>query len=265
MGHLKTAPPHPSQCAHWDSPPLLAPFGRHFPLTGGISLPPGEGILTPNPPAQNRRPVINVICNSTHVTIPDINITWESNPTHGPARCQYYVPICSGTGSVTPAFCAAINSICNFQSRSRRNLHFSPAAPSEITWTARLGGRALQSVSQRAGGHMGPPLRLKRTALITGSAPLIRLAFGQPPFPNWRAGEDTRPYADAGPVPDRPAGAHGAPLQRKTAPGCWFGKLRRRSGTAIAVIFRLLRPPVGPDGMAPKHTWSCAPEGLCPL
>ena len=88
-----------------------------------------------------------------------------------------------------------------------------------------------------------------------------------------RAGEDTRPYVDAGtvlfssqgPVRDRPAGAHCAPLQRKTAPGRWFGKLRRRSGTAIAVIFRLLRPPVGPDGMAPKHAWSCAPEGLCPL
>ena len=140
---------------------------------------------------------------------------------------------------------------------------------------ARPGGRALQSISQRVGGHMGPPLRFRRTALITGSASLIRslrdhlLLKGKA----WRAGEDTRPYADAGtvpfssqgPVPDRPAGAHCAPLQRKTAPGRWFGKLRRRSGTAIAVIFRLLRPPVGPDGMAPKHTWSCAPEGLCPL
>ena len=210
MGHLKTAPPHPSQCAHWDSLPLLAPFGRHFPLTGGISLPPGEGILTPNPPAQNRRPVINVICNSTHVTIPDINITWESNPTHGPARCQYYVPICSGTGSVTPAFCAAKKSIFNFQPQSRAAPCISPAAPSEIKWTARPGGRAPQrgskasgaagrapalqrTIPQRAGGHMGPPLRLKRTALIAGSAPLIRLAFGQPPFPNWRAA-DSRPY-----------------------------------------------------------------------
>ena len=147
-------------------------------------LPPGEGILTPNPPAQNRRPVINVICNSTHVTIPDINITWESNPTHGPARCQYYVPICSGTGSVTPAFCAAKKSIFNFQTQSRAAPRISPAAPSEIKWTARPGGRAIQSISQRVGGHMGPSLRLKRTTLITGSAPLIRLAFG-PPFPFW--------------------------------------------------------------------------------
>ena len=130
IGHLETAPSHPPQCAHWGSLPLLAPFGRHFPLTGGISLPPGEGILTPNPPAQNRRPVINVICNRTHVTIPDINITWELNPTHGPARCQYYVPICSGTGSVTPAFCAAKKSIFNFQTQSRAAPRISPAAPS---------------------------------------------------------------------------------------------------------------------------------------
>ena len=207
IGHLETAPPHPPQCAHWGSLPLLAPFGRHFPPTGGISLPPGEGILTPNPPAQNRRPVINVICNSTHVTIPYINITWELNPTHGPARCQYYVPICSGTGSVTPAFCAAINSICNFQSQNWTAPRFSPATTSGMTWTRvreaalyrKPPGRrgrapALQrTIPQRAGGHMGPPLRFRRTALITGSVPLIRLAFGQPPFPNWRAA-DSRPY-----------------------------------------------------------------------
>ena len=31
--------PHPPQCARWGSLPLLAPFGRHFPLTGGIGLP----------------------------------------------------------------------------------------------------------------------------------------------------------------------------------------------------------------------------------
>ena len=73
--------------------------------------------------------------------------------------------------------------------------------------------RPTENYPSKSGGHMGPPLRLKRTTLITGSAPLIRPAFGQPPFPNWRAGEDTRPYADAGtvlfssqgPVPDRPA------------------------------------------------------------
>ena len=129
------------------SVPNPFPFPSSAPVCALGHLPPGEGILTPNPPAQNRRPVINVICNSTHVTIPDINITWESNPTHGPARCQYYVPICSGTGSVTPAFCAAKKSIFNFQPQSRAAPCISPAAPSEIKWTARPGGRALQSVS----------------------------------------------------------------------------------------------------------------------
>ena len=35
------------------------------------------------------------------------NNTQESNPAHGPARYHNCVPICSGTGSLTPAFCAA--------------------------------------------------------------------------------------------------------------------------------------------------------------
>ena len=34
----------------------------------------------------------------------------------------------------------------------------------------------------------------------------------------------------------------------------WLGKARRRSGTASVPIFLLLRPPVGPDGTAPKHS-----------
>ncbi len=218
----------------------------------------GEGILTPNPPAQNRRPVINVICNSTHVTIPDINITWESNPTHGPARCQYYVPICSGTGSVTPAFCAAKKSIFNFQPQSRAAPCISPAAPSEIKWTARPGGRALQrgskasgaagrapalqkTIPQRAGGHMGPSLRFRRTALITGSASLIRplrdhlLLKGKA----WRAA-DSRPYrrmATYGgrvrtPAPTRMQGRSRSPPRGRSQtgpPGFAPGALARQS------------------------------------
>ena len=272
MGHLKTAPPHPSQCAHWDSPPLLAPFGRHFPLTGGISLPPGEGILTPNPPAQNRRPVINVICNSTHVTIPDINITWESNPTHG---------------SVTPAFCAAKKSIFNFQPQSRAAPCISPAAPSEIKWTARPGGRAPQRGSKASGAAGASPRPTEnypsKSGRPHGAAPtglICLVLLGTFQRKGLRAAKD-RPYREGKilwggrvrtPAPTRMQGRSRSPPRgrsqtglRKTAPGRWFGKLRRRSGTAIAVIFRLLRPPVGPDGMAPKHTWSCAPEGLCPL
>ena len=57
----------------------------------------------------------------------------------------------------------------------------------------------------------------------------------------------------------------GSPLRRK--PDCkrWLGKARRRSGTAPVPIFLLLRPPVGPGGTAPKHSWFCAPEGFCQL
>ena len=43
--------------------------------------------------------------------------------------------------------------------------------------------------------------------------------------------------------------------------GRWFGSGRRRNKTAPVPIFFPLRPPVGPDGMAPKHSWYCAPEG----
>ena len=61
--------------------------------------------------------------------------------------------------------------------------------------------------------------------------------------------------------PRRPAGAHCAPLRRKTGWERWFGSGRRRNKTAPVPIFFPLRPPVGPDGMAPKHSWYCAPEG----
>ena len=56
---------------------------------------------------------------------------------------------------------------------------------------------------------------------------------------------------------DRKGRPYGGNRPRKR----WFGKLRRRNGTALIPIFFPLRPPVGPDGMAPKHSWYCAPEG----
>ena len=137
--------------------------------------------------------------------------------------------------------------------------------------------------SLRGGGGEPPPYRelsLKERAATWGRPygphlprfarhlPKERLAGGQrPPLQRrknslGRAGEDTRPYPDAGtvpfssqgPGPDRPAGAHCAPLQRKTDLGRWFGDGRRRSGTAPALIFFPLRPPVGPDGTALKHS-----------
>ena len=137
--------------------------------------------------------------------------------------------------------------------------------------------------SLRGGGGEPPPYRelsLKERAATWGRPygphlprfarhlPKERLAGGQrPPLQRrknslGRAGEDTRPYPDAGtvpfssqgPVPDRPAGAHCAPLRGKPNTGCWFGDGRRRSGTAPALIFFPLRPPVGPDGTALKHS-----------
>ena len=59
-----------------------------------------------------------------------------------------------------------------------------------------------------------PPLRFKRTVLITGGVSLIRLAFGQPPTPfglplkgKARAGEDTRPYGTYKRLPGNAVGA----------------------------------------------------------
>ena len=57
----------------------------------------------------------------------------------------------------------------------------------------------------------------------------------------------------------------GPPLRREAGRERWLGKLRRRCGTAAAPIFLPLRPPVGPDGTAPKHSCFCAPEMFCPL
>ena len=103
-----------------------------------------------------------------------------------------------------------------------------------------------------------------------------------------RAGEGTRPYADAralppirrgrsqtgpraatwgrpyeirgtlrpfrrGRRPRRPAGAHCAPLRRKTAPGRWFGNVRRKSGTAPTPIFHKPRAQ-WPGGNLERHS-----------
>ncbi len=56
-------------------------------------------------------------------------------------------------------------------------------------WAARCAaptkyGRPWGPTTPAARGRLqGPPLRLKRAAFITGTVPLIRLAFGQPPSP----------------------------------------------------------------------------------
>ena len=83
--------------------------------------------------------------------------------------------------------------------------------------------------------------------------------WGHPPLRGCRDGPVL--LAGAGPRPAR-GRPQGSPLRRKTGRDRWLGKLRRRNETAPLPIFLPLRPPVGPDGMAPKHSWFCAPEGI---
>ena len=104
---------------------------------------------------------------------------------------------------------------------------------------ARPGGCTLQSISQRAGGHMGPSLRFRRTALITGSASLIRslrdhlLLKGKA----WRAA-DSRPYrrmATYGgrvrtPAPTRMQGRSRSPPRGRSQTGLRAHTVRPYSG-----------------------------------
>ena len=60
--------------------------------------------------------------------------------------------------------------------RSQTGPRAHTVRPYGMAWAARPGGRALRAVWSTEGGHMGPPLRLKRTALITRGVPLIRHA-----------------------------------------------------------------------------------------
>ena len=173
-------------------------------------------------------------------------------PTHGPARCQYYVPICSGTGSVTPAFLCCQKIHIQFSTAEPCSSVYLPRGASRNCAAARPGGRALQRGSKASGAAGASPRPTEnypsKSGRPHGAAPTgliclvllgtfqrkgLRAAKGRPLQRRknslGRAGEDTRPYPDAGtvpfssqgPVPDRPAGAHCAPLQRKTAPGRW--------------------------------------------
>ena len=58
-----------------------------------------------------------------------------------------------------------------------------------------------------------------------------------------------RPYADTGTVPDRPAGAHCAPLRCHPNWYCWLGKARRSCGIAATAIFAN-QGPSGPKEIA---------------
>ena len=78
-----------------------------------------------------------------------------------------------------------------------------------------------------SGGHMGPPLR----QIENGCVFLV----------------------GAGPRPARPGFAPGALVRQSQAQ-----ILNRKCSK-----FCRLRPPVGPEGIAPEHSWFCAPELFC--
>ena len=131
-------------------------------------------------------------------------------------------------------------------------------------WKARLLSGWGSSLAQGTGGRVRAP--------APTAYPKVRLIFCRarcphravprrpsvPPLRNM----GNFPVFPEGPVPDRPAGGQRPPLRRKTGRDRWLRKLRRRNETAPLPIFLPLRPPVGPDGMAPKHSWFCAPEGI---
>ena len=139
-------------------------------------------------------------------------------------------------------------------------------------WKARLLGERGSSSAQRDGGRVRAPAPTQMqelSPLFVGAGP--RPARGRPhgaaPTSRTKPQHDRRrsphpPRIRSAPSPrGRLAGAHCAPLRRKTGWERWFGSGRRRNKTAPVPIFFPLRPPVGPDGMAPKHSWYCAPEG----
>ena len=92
----------------------------------------------------------------------------------------------------------------------------------------------------RRGGRLRSHPHLSRFACLP-------TPFGLRPFPPDR-GNRPSPKGEG-----LRATARVAPTQ-ETNRERWFGKPRRRSGTASVPIFFPLRPPVGPDGMAPNHS-----------
>ena len=120
------------------------------------------------------------------------------------------------------------------------------------------------------GGPVCRPYEMRESSnwvVGAGPRPVRGRPHGAAPTSRTKPQHDRRrsphpPRIRSAPSPrGRLAGAHCAPLRRKTGWERWFGSGRRRNKTAPVPIFFPLRPPVGPDGMAPKHSWYCAPEG----
>ena len=132
-------------------------------------------------------------------------------------------------------------------------------------WKARLLCGWGSSLAQGTGGRVRAP--------APTAYPKVRLIFCRARCPHravpgrprcaapTKYGKLSGLSVGAGPRPAR-GRPQGSPLRRKTGRDRWLRKLRRRNETAPLPIFLPLRPPVGPDGMAPKHSWFCAPEGI---
>ena len=104
---------------------------------------------------------------------------------------------------------------------------------------------------RRTGGHMGPPLRLKRTALITRTVPLIRhgLRPCHLPLKGKAGGYAFKAFPFRGRCPRRGRMRYPVFLNRYR----WFGKLRRRNGAAPAPIFHKPRAQ-WPGGNSDTHS-----------
>ena len=121
-------------------------------------------------------------------------------------------------------------------------------------WKARLLGGRGSSSAQGIGGRVRAPAPTQMQELFP---PICRGRSQTGP----RAATWGRPYEIRGTLrpfrrgrrPRRPAGAHCAPLRRKTAPGRWFGNGRRKSGTAPTPIFHKPRAQ-WPGGNLERHS-----------
>ena len=144
----------------------------------------------------------------------------------------------------------------------RRGAQCAPDARDSVRAPARI--QAQQNIRRR-GGTLGRPQfpGLYRFLQPCRGNPCGRPSVGGTARPGGRALHTRRRGQAPALQASETSGAGGQrpPLQLKTGRERWFGSGRRRNKTAPVPIFFPLRPPVGPDGIAPKHSWYCAPEG----
>ena len=139
----------------------------------------------------------------------------------------------------------------------------------ELFWGGRTdGGQGRHREAGRLRFSQNRAVSIKTVKLVrSNSAPVFcamrrfRIWVGEPL--GAPAGEDAdregaliRPLRGTSPLGEKGSGGRPGvpPLRQETDRERWFGSGRRKSGIAPVPIFLLLRPPVGPDGTAPKHS-----------